>query len=600
MRAGPGQAPSSGPDAALGASAERSVLSSLFPTHQLSCREPEDVVQTAIPWIPLSGVSAGAQGLSGSAGLDPQSSTDSAFYQDGTPFTQGLDLRYVTQRYVPTASVAAHNPFEDVFNARVIQMYEESHDDLKQPPRVGHRELNLYKLFVAVQRRGGHAKISQWKDLADVLELPSTVTNAGYVLRKNYEKYLLPIEGRLREEFPILSAAVSEESDQLAAMGTREMVAARRKLSAGGWQPQGQTPVPGAAPQGQGPFRTPQISSSQLRAMGASANLSFSPASEALGWPGWPGRGGPAGAGGGAEAGQSFIPGQAQPVSPLKGGQVLPSFSERVGERAGDGNIFQMPTVTTLALTNVPFTDRMIAEFLKAYPSLQRLKLGSLRAITKLPPASAFPATLRVLELMDVPQALLGGILDSYSPLRLISLQVTPWPPIFGSSPAQRLAHVACLAQASVQAHGGAVLWCGARPAGESGAGPAGPAGRTGLTGSPGNSPGGGSRGSHGPRASRGPGTPDQQRQGSAAPPGSPGEEYPALPAGTTYLVPRVSSSSRLAGIASVLPVERSVDDPADEPMTFRLPEMRLSPGEAGDEGPGVSGDIGAPRDSDV
>jgi len=415
-------------------------------------------------------------------------------------------------------------------------MYEETHEDLRKPPRVGHRPLNFYKLYVAVQRRGGHSRVSQWKDLADVLELPATVTNSGYVLRKNYEKYLLPIEERLRAEFRFLAAAVSEDSEQLSAMGTREMVEARRRSAANADLAGETRPNP--------PAKAPQVSASQLRAMGASPNLSFASATS------------PA-------AALTVDNGARSPQHPFilhRADQILPSFTDRAKATAGPsghsgsaspggsaagpstpdnlGNIFQMPTVTSLSLTNIPFTDRMISEFLRAYPSLQYLKLGSLRLITKLPPPTALPPTLRVLELVDVPQNLIGNILDSYSSLRLISLRVTPWPPVFGRASAHRLTYMARLAQASIQAHGGGLLLGGKRVVPEAAA-------------------------DHDPQ--------QDVNHESEKPPGtsSAGGQEPRT-AGTTYLVRRVPSSGYLPAIAAD-PLSH-ISEGADEPETFRLP----------------------------
>ncbi|CAL6099954.1 ARID1_AT-rich interaction domain protein [Hexamita inflata] len=59
--------------------------------------------------------------------------------------------------------------------------------------RVGGKDLDLFHLYQLVQTSGGYLRISSWKALAAHLNLPSSVTNAGY----------LPFESQLILLFPV-------------------------------------------------------------------------------------------------------------------------------------------------------------------------------------------------------------------------------------------------------------------------------------------------------------------------------------------------------------------------------------------------------------
>ncbi|CAL5983388.1 ARID1_AT-rich interaction domain protein [Hexamita inflata] len=69
--------------------------------------------------------------------------------------------------------------------------------------RVGGKDLDLYHLYQLVQSAGGYLQISSWKALAAHLNLPSSVTNAGYLIRSKYESFILPFETKLILLFPV-------------------------------------------------------------------------------------------------------------------------------------------------------------------------------------------------------------------------------------------------------------------------------------------------------------------------------------------------------------------------------------------------------------
>jgi len=89
------------------------------------------------------------------------------------------------------------------FMDRITQLSRENNREIRKPPRVGRKDLDLYQLYLAVQKRGGYTHVMQWKELAVDLKLPPSVTNAGYTLRTKYESFILPFEQTLLKEFPV-------------------------------------------------------------------------------------------------------------------------------------------------------------------------------------------------------------------------------------------------------------------------------------------------------------------------------------------------------------------------------------------------------------
>jgi hypothetical protein len=64
-------------------------------------------------------------------------------------------------------------------------------------PTLGHRELDLHKLYEEVTSRGGVQAVidnKQWHNVVRALKLPSTCTNAAFALRVHYMKYLKDFE----------------------------------------------------------------------------------------------------------------------------------------------------------------------------------------------------------------------------------------------------------------------------------------------------------------------------------------------------------------------------------------------------------------------
>lgn len=102
-----------------------------------------------------------------------------------------------------------YSQYTSMDEEEVAQLFKQRLEELQRTgrrsyrqPIVGHKQLDMYRLFRAVQARGGAKNITQWKDIAKKLGLPASVTNAGYTLRTKYESHILPYEEMLCNEFP--------------------------------------------------------------------------------------------------------------------------------------------------------------------------------------------------------------------------------------------------------------------------------------------------------------------------------------------------------------------------------------------------------------
>ncbi|CAD8059813.1 unnamed protein product [Paramecium sonneborni] len=64
-------------------------------------------------------------------------------------------------------------------------------------PQIGGRELEVFKLYKAVTKRGGLKVVSAnklWKEIVDQFSFPATCTSASFTLRNHYQKLLLAYE----------------------------------------------------------------------------------------------------------------------------------------------------------------------------------------------------------------------------------------------------------------------------------------------------------------------------------------------------------------------------------------------------------------------
>eukprot|EP00767_Chilomastix_cuspidata_P002363 gnl/Chilomastix_cuspidata/2490.p1 GENE.gnl/Chilomastix_cuspidata/2490~~gnl/Chilomastix_cuspidata/2490.p1 ORF type:complete len:874 (+),score=346.97 gnl/Chilomastix_cuspidata/2490:198-2624(+) len=79
---------------------------------------------------------------------------------------------------------------------------------------IGHRELEVFDLFIFVEQRKGFKNVIQsklFKEIGAQLKLPPTVTNAGYILRTKYEQLIFPFDTVLRAEFYPDSPVVNKD-----------------------------------------------------------------------------------------------------------------------------------------------------------------------------------------------------------------------------------------------------------------------------------------------------------------------------------------------------------------------------------------------------
>ncbi|KAG9390844.1 ARID/BRIGHT DNA binding domain [Carpediemonas membranifera] len=80
----------------------------------------------------------------------------------------------------------------DPFNVAVFERVRVNNPNLRWPV-VGHQKLDFGKLFKEVRDRGGIDAVireKKWKDVGRKLELPKSVTNVGFVLKKHYNEFL--------------------------------------------------------------------------------------------------------------------------------------------------------------------------------------------------------------------------------------------------------------------------------------------------------------------------------------------------------------------------------------------------------------------------
>jgi len=84
------------------------------------------------------------------------------------------------------------------FKEEIIKYYNTRHgQESFKNPIISGRELNLYKLYKEVTKRGGFQVVcetKQWKDVVGTLDLPSSCTSASFTVRNHYNRYLLDYE----------------------------------------------------------------------------------------------------------------------------------------------------------------------------------------------------------------------------------------------------------------------------------------------------------------------------------------------------------------------------------------------------------------------
>ena len=83
------------------------------------------------------------------------------------------------------------------FLEELTKYYNRQGKDSFKYPIVSGKNLDLYKLYKEVIKRGGYQVVfdnKQWKDVVGTLGLPSTCTSASFTVKRHYKKYLLSYE----------------------------------------------------------------------------------------------------------------------------------------------------------------------------------------------------------------------------------------------------------------------------------------------------------------------------------------------------------------------------------------------------------------------
>lgn len=76
------------------------------------------------------------------------------------PNPDGMDSYHETYPQPPPNAVPDNQVgISQAFNNRIIELTRGLNRDMRRMPRVGRKELDLYKLYCAVQRRGGYKNI---------------------------------------------------------------------------------------------------------------------------------------------------------------------------------------------------------------------------------------------------------------------------------------------------------------------------------------------------------------------------------------------------------------------------------------------------------
>lgn len=83
------------------------------------------------------------------------------------------------------------------FKKKLMNFMAENGYDSFKVPQIAGRELDLYKLYTSVIRRGGYERVSTlklWREIVNEFKLPDSCTSASFTLRTHYQKYLYAYE----------------------------------------------------------------------------------------------------------------------------------------------------------------------------------------------------------------------------------------------------------------------------------------------------------------------------------------------------------------------------------------------------------------------
>ena len=85
----------------------------------------------------------------------------------------------------------------DEFKKKLMAFMAENGYDNFKVPQIAGRELDLYKLYTSIIRRGGYDRVTTlklWREIVNEFKLPESCTSASFTLRTHYQKYLYSYE----------------------------------------------------------------------------------------------------------------------------------------------------------------------------------------------------------------------------------------------------------------------------------------------------------------------------------------------------------------------------------------------------------------------
>ncbi|KAL4509398.1 hypothetical protein ABPG72_018329 [Tetrahymena utriculariae] len=101
------------------------------------------------------------------------------------------------------------------FKVQLMEYWSSKNMSNIKIPQIGGRELDFFKLYKAVIKRGGAQAVSNnkmWKEIVNEFGFPSTCTSASFTLRNHYTRFLLGYEQKYffhkgdEEAMPVLKA----------------------------------------------------------------------------------------------------------------------------------------------------------------------------------------------------------------------------------------------------------------------------------------------------------------------------------------------------------------------------------------------------------
>ncbi|KAJ8983017.1 hypothetical protein NQ317_014314, partial [Molorchus minor] len=104
----------------------------------------------------------------------------------------------------PRRSTRCHENNENKeFVRKLTAFMKANHTPIGRIPSLGYKELNLHEFFTKVQKLGGYDSVTTnrlWKSIFDDMSGHQNSTSAATVIRRHYERFLLPYERHVKGE----------------------------------------------------------------------------------------------------------------------------------------------------------------------------------------------------------------------------------------------------------------------------------------------------------------------------------------------------------------------------------------------------------------